>query len=311
MKSLNQHLKDYLALRRGLGFKLRLADCLLRQFIRFAKDNRAARITTDLAVKWATQPATAQPATWADRYRTLRLFAKYLSTVDGRTEVPPSGLLSQRRHRKSPYFYTDEEVIAVIRTASKLPSPKRLRGASLATFFGLLAATGMRVGEAVALDRAHVALSEGLLTVHHPKGGRTRLVPIHASTCLALQRYQRLCNRICPQPNSPSFFLTEQGTRFSTTTIRGWFARVSRQTGLRGPADQRGPRLHDLRHRFAIQALLRWYRAGQNAEVHMPELATYLGHRHVSGTYWYLSATPVLLREATRHWRRGKGGPKL
>jgi integrase len=311
MKSLDQHLKDYLALRRGLGFKLRLADCLLRQFIGFAKDNRVSHVTTDLAISWATQPTTAQPATWADRYRTLRLFAKYLSTVDVRTEVPPAGLLSQRRHRKSPCLYTDEEVIAVIRTASKLPSPKRLRGMSLSTFFGLVAATGMRVGEAVALNRDDVSLSDGLLTIHHPKGGRTRLVPIHASTYLALQRYQRLRNRICPQPNSPSFFLTEQGIRFNPATIRSWFARVSRQTGLRGPADRRGPRLHDLRHRFAIQAVLRWYRAGQNAEVHMPALSTYLGHRHVSGTYWYLSATPELLQEATRRWRRGKGGPKL
>ena len=310
MKSLHQHLNDYLALRRGLGFKLRLADCLLRQFVRFAKENQANRVTTDLAVNWATRPATAQPATWADRYRTLRLFAKYLSTVDARTEVPPSGLLSQRRHRKSPYHYTDEEVVAVIQAAKRLPSPKRLRGASLSTLFGLIAATGMRVGEAVGIDRAHVDLSEGILTLQRPKGNRTRLVPIHLSTCQALQRYERLRNQICSQPKSPGFFLTEQGTRFRTTNVRDWFARVSRQTGLRGPADRRGPRLHDLRHRFAIQALLQWYRAGQDAEVHMPELATYLGHRHVSGTYWYLSAVPVLLQEATHRWCRKKGGPK-
>lgn len=310
MKSLHQHLKDYLALRRGLGFKLRLAECLLRQFVRFAKDKQAKRVTTAVAVNWATQPANAQPATWADRYRTLRLFAKYLSTVDARTEVPPTGLLAQRRHRKSPYLYTDGEVVAVIQAAKRLPSSKRLRGASLSTLFGLIAATGMRVGEAVALDRSHVDLSEAVITVRLPKGNRTRLVPVHASTCLVLQRYERLRNRICPQPKSPGFFLSEQGTRFTTTTVRDWFARVSHQIGLRSPADRRGPRLHDLRHRFAIQTLLHWYRTGQDAEVHMPELATYLGHRHVSGTYWYLSAVPVLLQEATRRWCRKKGGPK-
>jgi integrase/recombinase XerD len=308
MKSLSRHLEDYLALRRRLGFKLRNTEGLLRQFIRFGKENGASDVTTQVVVSWATQRRQSEPVTIAARYRTARLFALYLSTLGGHVEVPPAGLLPCRKDRKSPYIYSDREVIDLMRAAAKLPSPKRLRGPTLSTLIGLLAATGMRVGEAIGLDRSNVDLPNAMLIIEHAKGDRTRLVPIHASTCKALGRFGRLRDRLCPQAKSRSFFISERGTRLNDNRVRAWFATVSRHIGLRGPHDSRGPRLHDLRHRFTVKALLRWYRTNKDAEVHMPELSTYLGHLHVSGTYWYLSAVPELLQQATRRWERSKGG---
>lgn len=307
MKSLARHLQNYLALRRSLGFKMRQADCLLRQFIRFADEQRASHLTTPLAVCWATQPTEALPVTLAGRYQILRHFALYLSTLDARTEIPPAGLLVYRKRRTPPYFYTDQQVVQLVRTARRLPSAEGLKGPTLSTLLGLVAVTGMRIGEAVALNRQDADLSQGLLTVQHPKGDRVRLIPVHASTCIMLRRFVRLRNRVCPHPRSPSFFVTETGERLNDNWVRIWFANVSRQIGLRGPTDRRGPRIHDLRHRFAIKAMLKWYRTGEDVETHLPELAMYLGHQHVSGTYWYLSATPELLQEATRRWQRGKG----
>jgi integrase/recombinase XerD len=310
MKSLGNHVQDYLTLRRRLGFKLRGTGVLLRQFVRFAKANGAARITTQAAVRWATQRPESEPVTIAARYRTIRLFALYLNTLDPRSEVPPAGLLPYRKERKSPYIYSDQEVVRLVCGAKQLPSPEGLRGPTLSTLIGLLAVTGMRIGEAIGLDRNHVDLPHAMITIHQAKGDRARLIPIHPSTCTMLQRYDRLRNRLCPQPLSPSFFISEQGTRLNDNRVRVWFATVSRQIGLRKANARRGPRLHDLRHRFTIQTLLRWYRADVDVDVHMPELSTYLGHLHVSGTYWYLSAIPELLQLATRRWERRKGGPK-
>jgi integrase/recombinase XerD len=307
MKTLAEHLQDYLTLRRSLGFKLRQADCLLRQFIRFAGEQQTSHLTTQLAVRWATQPSEVLPVTLAGRYQIVRHFALYLSTLDARTEVPPAGLLVYRKRRTPPYFYTDQQVVHLVRTARRLPSAEGLKGPTLSTLLGLVAVTGMRIGEAIALDRQHVDLSQGLLTIQHAKGDRVRLIPVHASTCTMLRRFERLRYRVCPHPRSPSFFVTETGDRLNDNWVRIWFANVSRQIGLRGPTDRRGPRIHDLRHRFTIKAMLKWYRTGKDVEAHLPELATYLGHQHVSGTYWYLSATPELLQEATRRWQRGKG----
>jgi integrase/recombinase XerD len=308
MNTLAQHLRDYLTLRRSLGFKLRETESLLRQFVCFAREQKFSHLTTRLAVRWATQPAQALPATLAGRYQIVRLFALYLSTVDERTEIPPAGLLVSRRQRKPPYFYTDQQVVCLIQTARKLPSAKGLKGPTLSTLLGLVAVTGMRIGEAITLDRQHVDLSQGLLTIHHAKGDRVRLLPLHSSTCTMLRKFECLRNRVCPQPRSPTFFVSETGDRLNDNWVRIWFAQVSRQIGLRGPMDRRGPRIHDLRHRFAIKAMLKWYRTGKDVEAHLPELATYLGHQHVSDTYWYLSATPELLQEVTRRWQRGKGG---
>jgi integrase/recombinase XerD len=311
MKKLREHLQDYLTLRRKCGFKLRVQGGLLAQFVRFAEASRAAFVTTQLALEWATQPEEAQPAQWANRLGMVRGFAKYLSAVDPRSEIPPQGLLPHSFRRKTPYHYRDQEVVDLIAKAKELPSPKGLRGETFSILFGLLAVTGMRVGEAVHLECECVDLEQAVITIRHAKGERTRVVAIHPSTCRVLRDYEKLRNRLFPHPASSRFFLSEEGNRLTERVVAFWFVRVSRQTGLRGPNDSRGPRLHDLRHRFATRTLLRWYRTGKDVEAHLPELATYLGHRSVTDTYWYLSAVPELLRQAARRCERTKGGARL
>src|SRR6266567_9383488 len=167
------------------------------------------------------------------------------------------------------------------------------------TMFGFLAVTGTRIGEAVSLDDEDVDLKQGLVTVRRAKGNKSRVVPLHLSTRKVLQQYVDLRNRTFPRPLSPSFFVSEKGTRQYDNTVRRWFGLVACRIGLRKVGNRRGPRVHDLRHRFAIKTMLRWYRTHTNVDVHLPELSTYLGHCHVNDTYWYLSAVPELLKLAT------------
>jgi len=229
-----------------------------------------------------------------------------MKALDPATEIPPQGLLPYRFHRAQPYLYTDEEIARLIQAARKLPSPLGLRAATYATLFGLLAVTGMRMSEPIALDRDDVDLTRGILTVRRTKFGKTRIVPVHASTREALRRYRELRDRLCPRAKTRSFFISEYGTRLSVWSARRTFVTLSHQIGLRGPDESHGPRLHDLRHRFAVQTLLGWYRAGLNVEQHLPELSTYLGHVHVADTYWYITAVPELLRLATLRLERRK-----
>jgi integrase len=239
----------------------------------------------------------------------VRRFAEYLSAVEPRTEVPPQGLLPHRFHRKAPDLYSDREVAQLIEAAQKIPSPKGMRAATYTTLFGLLAVTGMRLGEALGLDRRDVDLEQGLLKVRQAKFNKSRWVPIHPTTQGKLQEYRRLRDRIFPHPQSPSFLLSERGTCLTGCVARYWFIRLSHQIGLRRPTDHQGPRLHDLRHRFVIRTLRHWYRSNKDVEAHLPELATYIGHGHVSDTYWYISATPELLQLATERLERKHGAP--
>ncbi len=305
MKELRTALEEYLNVRRMFGFKLRIPGSLLRNFVTYAEKEAASFITRELALRWATQPKNCQPAQWANRLSMVRTFARYVSAMDVRTEIPPYGVLPHRFHRKGPYLYTDEEIARLIEAARQLPSPRGLRAFTYSTLFGLLAVTGMRMSEPIALDRGDVDLTRGILTVRRTKFGKSRIVPIHASTLQELRHYCQLRDRICPRAKTRSFFVSEGGTRLTEWSVRWTFVRLSRQIGLRGPHDSRGPRLHDLRHGFAVQTLLAWYRAGVDVEQHMPELSTYLGHVHVHDTYWYISAVPELLRLATLRLEQG------
>ena len=289
-------LEEYLALRRALGFILDAPCRALHSFVAYAEHEGAFSITTDLALKWAMQP-DCQPAQWANRLSMVRRFARYMSALDARTEIPPDGLLPHRFRRKRPYIYTDEEITDLIGAAQNLPSPLGLRAATYSTLLGLLAVTGMRVSEPVALDRDDIDLTRGILIIRRTKFGKSRMLPLHATTLEALCHYHKLRDRVFQ--NTKSFFVSERGIRLTVWSVRKTFILLSRQTGLRGPDDSHGPRLHDLRHRFAIETLLSWYRAGIDVERRMPELSAYLGHVHVNDTYWYISAVPELLQLAT------------
>ncbi len=298
MTTLHQTLEAYLALRQVMGFKVRDARFLLRRFVDFLEQQGATTITQELALRWATEPRTVQPAEWSRRLSVIRGFARYCSATDPRTQIPATGLLPYTPRRASPYLYSETEIAQLLQAAAQLPSPTGLRAQTYVTAFGLLAVTGMRVGELVALDDPDVDLHRGQLTIRCGKFGKSRRLPLHPTTGEALRHYVAERDRRYPIPQTPSFLVSEQGARLTYWSVRATFVTLSRQIGLRGPADSHGPRLHDFRHRFAIGVLLRWYRDGVDVERHLPELSTYLGHVKASDTYWYLSATPELLQLA-------------
>jgi integrase/recombinase XerD len=254
------------------------------------------------------QPAEAQPAQWANRLGMVRRFAQHCSAIDPRTIVPPLDLLPYRYRRRAPYLYRDEQIARLLQAARRLPSATGLRSCTFTTLFGLYAATGMRCSEPLQLNCDDVDLVNGVLMIRGTKFGKSRYAPLHATTQRALQRYAACRDHLCDNPHSPSFFLSERGTRLSEWAVRWTFVKLSHEVGLRRSGDSRGPRLHDLRHRVAINTLLKWYRRGVDVERHLPELSTYLGHAHIADTYWYLTATPELLRYALQ-WveRSGRG----
>lgn len=301
MSELRKALCSYLDTRRALGFDLRTPASYLRAFVGFLEEQGTPYVTNELALQWA-RASESSPANCARRLGIVRQFATWLHTVDVRTEVPPHGLMPHRYQSKSPYIYTDEEVSKLMHAARDLNSTKGLRGHTHYTIIGLLAVTGMRVSEAIALDRQDVALEDGFLNIRRTKFGKSRLVPVHASTCEALRGYATARDRVVPTTTTPGFFVCEQGYRITGCAIRYNFAQVSRSVGLRprdGCRHGHGPRLHDLRHRFAAHTLVEWYRAGLDVEREMPKLSTYLGHVHINDTYWYIEAVPELLRLAT------------
>jgi integrase/recombinase XerD len=302
MSKLREACEQYLQLRRELGYQLRGVAPLLRSFVAFAERERADNVTTDLALRWAQKPASAQSATWAARLRVVRRFAVWLSASDRHTQVPPDGLLPGCYRRKRPYIYSDAEIKAIVQTAGRIPSTAGLKGRTFATVFGLLAVTGLRVSEALALDRDDVDVEQGVLRIRRTKFGKSRLVAVHESTLRALTDYASQRDRVVHRPVTAAFFLSETGDRVTGAAARYNFAKVSREVGLRAAATNyrhgRGPRLHDMRHRFVVCTLLRWYRAGIDVEREMPKLTTYLGHVHVNVTYWYVEAVPELLELA-------------
>jgi integrase len=297
-------MQQYLSLRRSLGFELINVGSILESFIAFAEKEKASHVTTDLALRWVMLSTAKEPATLAYRINTVRRFAIWRSAADMHTEVPPKNLMPYRYHRKPPYIYSDEEIEKLVGTARNLPSPKKLRGPTYATVFGLIASTGMRISEAVSLDRQDVDLEESVLSIRKSKFRKSRLVPVHVTTRDALSDYAENRDRILPKLQSVAFFVSERGTRATHWAVRDNFAVVSRQIGIRkkikGKRVGCGPRLHDMRHRFAAQTLVDWYRAGINVEREIHKLSTYLGHAHVNDTYWYLEAVPELLELATQ-----------
>ena len=300
MSTLNQAIGEYLAMRRALGFRLKDTEGRLRRFAAFMAERAACTITVPLALEWATTPKTTPPAESAARLTAVRCFARYRSAIDPNTDIPPWELLPHRPKRARPYLYTEQEIQALLAAALALPQTVPLRRWTYHALLGLLSVSGLRVSEALNLKREDADLRQGLLTIRATKFGKSRLVPLHASTSEVLTDYLARRDRLLHSCPSSYVFVSGRGQRLDSSDVRRTFYRLSRQVGLRGPTDSRGPRLHDFRHRFATNTLFQWYRAGEDVERQLPVLSTYLGHVHVSDTYWYLSAYPQLLGEATR-----------
>lgn len=293
MSTLEQALADYLATRRALGFKLDRAEKLLAQFVAYLHAHGADTVTVEHALAWATLPAGAAPRWWDARLSVVRGFAAYLHTRDPRTEVPPQGLTRGGSHRATPYLYSDADVAALMEAAGHLP--RRLGTATYRLLLGLLAVTGLRVGEAIGLDRADFDTAHDLLTVRGGKFGKSRMLPLHPSTAAALRAYLRLRDELFPAPPSPALLISTVGTRLRYNAVWRTFRRLARQAGLPARAGCGQPRIHDLRHSFAVATLLDCYRAGADAAALLPRLSTYLGHTDPKHTYWYLTGAPELL----------------
>jgi integrase len=303
MSPLHDALEQYQEIRRALGTKLAEPARTLAQFVEFLEREGSSRITTALALRWAMAPQDVQRATWARRLSMVRGFATWLSTVDPQTEVPPPGALPGRRRRRPPHIFTDAEVRRLMAEAALRRSRTGLRPLTYTTLIGLLAATGLRPGEALALDTTDVDLDQGLLSIRQTKFGKSRIVPVDASTGAALQQYLDRRDTLCVRPHSPALLLSEQGRRVHGSTARRMFALLSCAIGLRPTLGKRrwgrGPRLQDFRHTFATRRILEWYQAGLDVERELPKLATYLGHVDIGLTYWYIEAIPELLAHAT------------
>ncbi len=312
MSALHEALTQYVALRRALGTQLQEPARTLCHFVEFLEREGSEFITTELALRWAMEPKPVQRATWARRLGMVRKFASWLSSVDSRNEVPPRRLLAARRRRSKPHIFTEREIVRLMDEAARLTSPTGLRALTYVTLIGLLSATGLRPGEALALDRADVDLQNGILAIRETKFGKSRFVPIQDSTCAALARYAKRRDKLCSRPATEGFFVSERGKRLQSCTARRTFAEMSCAIGLRASTGSRrigrGPRLQDFRHSFATRRLIKWYRAGLDVGREMPKLATYLGHVDVDHTYWYIEAVPELLQLATERLTTNQSG---
>lgn len=306
MKSLRAYVDDYLRLRRALGYKLERHGRLLPQLLNYLEAAGASTITSELAISWARQPTGAHPRHWAARLAIARGFAAHMHTMDPRTEVPPADAFAVRYRRPTPYLWSQEDIRRLLEAARTLRQP--LRAASFEALFGLLAVSGMRVGEAIALDLDDVDLEHGVVTIRKQtaKLERARLVPLHPTTGEALEQYVRTRQRQCPRPRSRAFFLSATGARIDRSTVSKTLRKITIALGLR--TETARPRAHDLRHGFAISTLIEWQRSGVQIDERIAALSTYLGHISPADTYWYLTATPELMGAAAQRLERRFGG---
>ncbi len=293
MTTLQQHAADYLRIRRALGFKLERAEKLLAQYLAFLDANGQDRVTIANALAWTRLPGNVSASWWAFRLSTVRCFATYLHALDPVHEVPPADVLPRRIRRAVPYLYTENEIWALMIATGQLRG--QLRQATYRTLIGLLAVTGMRVGEAIRLDRPDLDLTRGLLTVRDTKFGKTRELPLHHTTVTALGRYLQVRDAHEHADVSDAVLISPAGTRLIYCNVHATFRQLRAEAGLRPRSTGCRPRIHDLRHRFAVQTLLDWYLDGLDVQPRLPLLSTYLGHTHPRHTYWYLQAAPELL----------------
>jgi integrase len=296
--ALRQAAAGYLQTRRSLGYQLQEHGQLLMSYIAGLEASGQTTVTAANAVAWATRPAGTSPVWHSRRLSVVRCFARYLSATDPSCQVPPAWLLPARYSRVAPYIYSQQQIDALVHAAGTLGSP--LLAASCQTVICLLATTGLRIGEALALARADADLERGIVTVVNGKHGASRHVPLHPTVTRMLRRYAERRDRLCPAPRSDRFFLTRAGTPLSPGQLQDAFARLLAQAQIPVPAGQRPPRIHDLRHSFAVMTIRDWYRDGIDVQARLPVLSTMLGHIAPTHTYWYLTATPDLLELAAQ-----------
>lgn len=303
MCSLKKHLANYLALRRSLGYKLEESEILLDNFINFLEIKCSRTITVKLATEWALLPQNVQPSRLSKRLSVVRLFSRYLTAYIPETQVPDTALLQARTKRAEPYFYSGQEIEKILNACLSGQS-KGLRHLTYYTFFGLLAVTGCRIGELINLSANDVNLKTGIITIRKSKFGKSRYLPISSSTRDKLVAYSKRRSIFIRQPCTDNFFISEQGKPLTANGVQIFYVGLSKKIGLRHKDDSFGPRIHDFRHSYAIKTIIDCYKANANVHQIMPLLATYLGHKKPSDTYWYLTNVPELMALAAERLER-------
>lgn len=295
MSALGEVAEEYLALRQALGYKLAEATRLLPRLVAHLDERSITTLTVTAALDWACLPAVDEQTStvWPRRLSVARGFARYLQSIDAATEVPPDGLLPLPAHRAVPYLYSADDVASLLEAARSLPTA--LRAATFETLIGLLAVTGMRIGEAIRLELADVDWPNAVVAVRGSKFGKSRELALHPSTVDALAGYTQHPGR----PRTSALFVSRSGTPLIYTNVCAVFGDLVRRAGLE-PRPPARPRLHDFRHSFAVRTLRDWYAQGVDVQARLPWLSTYLGHVEPASTYWYLSACPELLALAAR-----------
>jgi len=305
MKSLMTSLHEYIEMRRSFGYQLKETEQNLKKFITYLKKKGCQYITVQLAVEWAILPKNVKRAYWSRRLCFVRLFAQYRMAEDPRTEVPLPHLLSQQPNRAIPYIYSDKEIQQLLGACQLLLS-LGLRHHTYFTFFGLMAVTGCRISELISLNRDDLDVKNNWIIIRNSKCNKSRLLPLHQTTIQQLKKYSKIRDQF-PVHDINAFFLSDRGTRITKWSARFAFIRISKQIGLRSHFDSYGPRIHDIRHAFAVKTLLNWYRQGININKKIMLLSTYLGHKKPTDTYWYITGTPELLAQATTLLEKNTG----
>jgi len=305
MTALRQALSDYLAVSRALGYRLARAEKLLA-ILAFVEDRGEEHLTIETALAWATTPAGADPSWMSRRLSDVRRFAVHLRGIDPATQVPPADILPARTRRATPYLYSAEEISALMTATATLRGSHRQ--ATYRTLIGLLAVTGMRVGEVIGLDSDDFDALGGVLTIRCGKFGKSRELPLHRTTVAALEDYLDRADRPHQASTVPALLLSPAGTRLLYVNLQNTFQRLVRHCGIAPRSTACRPRLHDLRHGFAVNTILDAYRDGDDPGARLAILSTYLGHINPVHTYWYLSASPELLKLAGDRLERHLGG---
>ena len=294
MKSLKRAVDEYFNYRCSLGFVLKNDKSILNQFVAYMKEKKATYVTSEHAIAFAKLNPQASRVWWAVRLGSIRRFAKYWFHMDTRTEIPTQCLGPSTYQRRAPYIYSDDEIKRILDRCMTSSSTSEIERYSYFTWYGLMALTGMRIGEVSRLDRNDLNVAEGVITIHNSKFKKSRHIPLHQSTVKTLVSYLNYRDRHIPTPKTSRLFIDRLGAALSIDRVRKAFRRLLIEVGIQKPDGRQ--RIMCLRHTFAVNTLIRWYRRHVNIDQHIPLLSTYLGHAHLRHTYWYLTATPKLLK---------------
>lgn len=317
--SLQARVKRYLVERHCLGFSDQSKAYALRSFARHVQTvGHRGPLTVEVMAEWARcdSHGSTDPLTWARRLKLLRTFLRWLQQFEPRTEVPDDAIFGRIPERLAPHVYREQEIVDLLAAARRLGPAPGLRAAVYETLFGLIASTGMRISEALSLHNKDVDLKCGMLAIHQTKFGKSRQVPLHLSTMEALRGYRWMRNLagMSTEDDAPFFVGTRgrwRGLSLDQRQVHRTFAGLREQLGWRNRGTHHAPRIHDLRHTFIVRRIMLWQAQGVDVDQAMLSLSTYVGHAHVTNTYWYLSAVPELMSLAAGRFESYMSHPEV